>query len=78
MTTTHTATLVDGRVVSTTSEEWRHECEARAIAALPSLEQRRAWLRDIEERRGAAAVEQLRATMSAVWAARRQPPATQA
>ena len=25
-------TLIDGRVVDSMSEEWRHECEARAVA----------------------------------------------
>lgn len=37
-------TLLDGRQVSSWSEEWRHECEARTILAMPSLRQRRAFL----------------------------------
>ena len=41
---------IDGREVSSDSEAWRHECEARAIAALPTLAERRAWLGDIERR----------------------------
>ena len=62
--------LVDGREVSSASEEWRHECEARYILKLPSLEQRRAWLADLERRRGKAAVDRLRDTMSQLWRAR--------
>ena len=56
-------TLHDGRQVDSASEEWRHECEARAIAALPTLGQRRAWLDAIEHKRGKVAADALRATM---------------
>lgn len=38
---TNTATLIDGRVVSTWSEEWRIECLARSIARKPHLHLRR-------------------------------------
>lgn len=64
--------LLDGAEVSSDSEEHRHECEARAIAALPTLAERRAWLVDIEHRRGKAAADALRNTMRAIWAARTQ------
>lgn len=37
-------TLVDGSQVSNYSEDWRHECEARAVLAMPTLRQRRAYL----------------------------------
>lgn len=37
-------TLLDGRQVSSYSEEWRHECEARFILGLPSLAARRRLL----------------------------------
>ena len=47
-----TVTLIDGRQVDSDSEAWRHECEARAIAALPTLAQRREWLENLERRRG--------------------------
>lgn len=43
------ATLVDGRQVCTWCEEWRHECEARAVLKLPTLTQRRAYLYGVEE-----------------------------
>lgn len=65
-----TVWLIDGRAVSDTSEDWRHECEARAIAALPTLEERRAWLESLEKKRGKEAVDRLRATMKALWAGR--------
>lgn len=65
-----TARLIDGTEVRTDSEAWRHETEARAIAALPSLAQRRAWLDDIERKRGKAAADRLRTTMRQLWEAR--------
>ena len=66
-----TARLIDGTEVDSSSEAWRHECEARAIAALPSLEQRRHVLRGVEEARGKAAADALRETMRKLWEARR-------
>lgn len=65
-----TARLIDGTEVRTDSEAWRHETEARAIAALPSLAQRRAWLDDIERKRGKAAAHRLRTTMRQLWEVR--------
>lgn len=37
-------TTWDGRQMSSWSEAWRHECEARAVLAMPTLRQRRAYL----------------------------------
>lgn len=62
-----TARLIDGREVATDSPEWRHECEARAIAALPSLAERRSHLEGIEKKRGKAAADALRVTMRQMW-----------
>lgn len=59
--------LLSGEEVDSSSEAWRHECEARAIAALPTLAERRAWLGDIERRRGKDAADRLRETMRALW-----------
>lgn len=59
--------LLDGTEVANDSEAWRHECEARAIAKLPTLAERRAWLDDIERKRGKPAADRLRATMRALW-----------
>lgn len=63
-------TLIDGREVDSNSEEWRHEAEARAIAKLPTTAERRAWIESIETRRGKAAADRLRATLTALWKAR--------
>lgn len=71
-------TLHDGSQVMSDSEEWRHECEARTICAMPSLGHRRAFLRGeldgngklrdgILQRRGEAAVLRLEATIKAIW-----------
>jgi hypothetical protein len=65
-----TATLHDGTVVASDSEAWRHECEARHVINMPTLEQRRAYLAGIEDKRGAAAAAALRATIEALWKAR--------
>lgn len=65
-----TPTLIDGREVDSASEEHRHECEARHIAALPTLAERRAWLETVEHKRGKAAADALRHTMGEIWKAR--------
>jgi hypothetical protein len=67
-----TVTLLDGRQVDSASEDWRHECEARAIAARPTLAERRMYLDEVERRRGAAAAERLRETMKQLWEARKR------
>jgi hypothetical protein len=59
--------LHDGSVVDSASDAWRHECEARAIVALPTLAMRRACLEAIEHKRGKAAADRLRVTMRALW-----------
>lgn len=62
--------LLDGRQVDSASEDHRHECEARAIADLRTLDERRAWLEALEKRRGKAEADRLRATMAALWQAK--------
>lgn len=64
--------LADGREVDSSSEDYRHECEARAIAALPTLAQRREWMQALEHRRGKAEADRLRTTMTALWKAKKQ------
>lgn len=63
--------LIDGRHVDRSSEEWRHECEARAIAYLPTLAERRAQLELVEKRRGKPEADRLRDTMRQIWEKRR-------
>ena len=62
--------LLDGRLVESSCEAYRHLCEARAIAALRPLASRRVWLEDVERKRGKAAADRLRATMAALWDAK--------
>ena len=64
--------LIDGRQVDSASDEWRHETEARHIAALPTLADRRAWLETIEHKRGKEAADRLRQTMGEIWKARQK------
>ena len=64
--------LHDGTEVSSYSEAWRHECEARWILSLPSLDDRRAWLASLEKKRCKPHVDQLKATMRNLWAQRQQ------
>jgi hypothetical protein len=63
-------TLIDGTEVDTNSEAWRHLCEARAIAGLPSLAERRAWLDDLARKRGPAAADRIRNTLKRLWEAK--------
>ena len=63
-------TLLDGRDVASDSPEWRAECDARHVAALPSLEARRAYLAGVAEKRGQAAADALRAVVAEAWRAR--------
>lgn len=62
-----TVTLLDGTQVDSADERWRHESEARAIAALPSTIERRVWLEGVEKKRGKADAERLRATILLLW-----------
>lgn len=61
-------TLIDGRQVESDSEDWRHECEARYVAAMPMRQQRLDYVAAIERRRGAAEAERLRMTVRMIWA----------
>ena len=65
-------TLVGGRVVSSWSEEWRSECEARFVLTMPYLADRRNYLADIQKKRGWKAYDALKATMMAVHTNRRE------
>jgi hypothetical protein len=59
--------LLNGDLVWNDSEEHRHECEARDIAAMPLVE-RNVWLAEIELKRGAEAAARLRKTVDEVIA----------
>lgn len=62
--------LHDGTTVCSSCEGWRHECEARAIMALPGTSQRREWLEQIGTKRGMPAREALQNTIKALWPSR--------
>lgn len=63
--------LIDGRMVQSDAEEWRNECLARHVLALPTLDERRAWLADFEHRHGKAEADRLRDKMTELHAATR-------
>ena len=74
--------LIDGRMVSNYSDDWRAECEARHVLAMPGKYERREYLRGREEAgkivkrgvfqvRGEAACLQLEAQVRKLWEARR-------
>ena len=63
----NTATLLDGREVSTHSEEWRHECEARAVADMPLIADRRLYLGYVHINRGKESADALRATVEEIF-----------
>lgn len=59
-------TLHDGSVVSSYSEAWRHEAEARAILAMPK-DDRWSFLMLIERKRGKPAAEALKSLVWKLW-----------
>lgn len=61
------AALVDGTETCTWSEAWRHECEARHVCGLPTIQARRKYLLEVHDKRGEAAWLKLRDTVTAVW-----------
>lgn len=74
--------LIDGRQVPSDGEEWRHECEARAVLAMPTVWMRRQYLRGklndfgrleggVLQKRGEEATKRLEATITAIWNASR-------
>lgn len=65
-----TVTLIGGATVSTYSEAWRLECEARAILNLPGQVKRQSALDNIQKHRGKKSADELRACMLAIWKAR--------
>ena len=65
-------TLHDGRVVCNYCPDWKDECEATHILAMPSIEDRRRYLALVSGRRGQAAGLALGDLVKKVWAARRR------
>ena len=53
-------TLIDGCQVDSDSEAWRHECEARSVAHIPSTQQRHEYVDAVTRKRGAEAGKALR------------------
>jgi hypothetical protein len=80
-------TLYDGTEVSNYSEEWRHECEARAILDMPSKRARQdylygrydqQWKKErggVLQIRGEAALKRLEETALAIWEMRKKQQA---
>ncbi len=76
-------TLPDGRVVDSSSEEWRAFCEANHILNLPTKQARQAWLRGVKgldgkilekgilQHRGEAATAKLEADILRLWELRK-------
>jgi hypothetical protein len=62
-----TVTLIDGREVSTYSEEWRIECEARAVCKLRTRMHRHDYMERVRSRRGADAHKQLWDLVLQIW-----------
>ena len=59
-------TLRTGTVVCSSCEAWRLECEARYVLAMPTKEQRQAYLGDLKER-----AEKLKAEIMAIHGGRK-------
>lgn len=59
--------LIDGREVSSYSEEWRHECEARSVCLMPSRQVRNNHIELIASKRGPKEAERLREKCKQMW-----------
>ncbi len=59
-------TFIDGTAGDSSSERWRHECEARHILMMP-VENRRGMLDAIEKKRGEAARKGLEGLVFQLW-----------
>lgn len=66
-----TVTLLDGRKVSSGSEDWRHECEARMVANLATQAERHAYVASVRERRGGPAAQALEDLAIAIYVTRK-------
>ena len=62
-----TAVLADERRVCTYCEAWRHECEVRAVLAMPHVDARRAYLASVGKRRGLKAQQALEESVRELW-----------
>ena len=62
---TSPVTLRDGRVVCSSCESWRFECEARYVLTKPN-DEKRDYLEGIGKKRGEAARQELRQEMIAL------------
>lgn len=62
----------NGHHVDSSSEAWRHECEARYIANLPSREARLAYIEGVSKRRSEAAGQALQALATTIYTASRK------
>lgn len=61
-------TLIDGRLVPSDSEDWRLECEARYVCAMPGIDARRLYMAGINKQRGEASYLLLADKVRQVWA----------
>lgn len=68
----NTVTLIGGRQVDSASEAWRHECEARHVAGLATLDARRDYLDYVAKRRGDAAGQALKQLVAQIFNAQRR------
>lgn len=67
-----TVTLIDGSRVDSASEAWRHECEARHIARLPTRQQRQDYIASVSQRRGAEASHALQSLATQIYTSERK------
>lgn len=82
-----TVALLDGTLVDSSSEEWRHECECRAFLGIKGKANRQAYLyggmlngkpfKGVRAMRGDEAVKRMEQTIMALWRQRKQDAETQ-
>ena len=63
----NTVTLLDGRSVSSDSQEWLKECQLRTILGMPSKKHRQDFLALVQRLRGFLARKKLEAEIIDFW-----------
>ena len=60
-------TLISGQQVCNYCPDWRLECEARYVASMETLRERREYLQHVQQKRGSEAYLELAGLVKQIW-----------
>lgn len=60
-------TLISGQQVCNYCPDWRVECEARHVASMETLRERREYLQHVHQKRGSEAYLELAGLVKQIW-----------